>query len=130
MHNSSSTLNSQLIFGVRISEEFAEIIKEYDLFSFNHDDDIFFTIGDNYILGIVPSHEDSINTKHHILMTFPPHIEQQCLSSFNDTLVELKSEFMEYLNQEAISSDDYNFLLSELKSLKSETPQLFLLSED
>lgn len=130
MHNSSSTLNSQLIFGVRISEEFFSIIQEYDLFSFNHDDDIFFTLGENYILGIVPSHEDSINTKHHILMTFPPHIEQECINSFNETLQELKIEFLEYLNQEAISLDDYNFLLSELKSLKSETPQLFLLSED
>lgn len=130
MQNRSSTLNSQLIFGVRISEEFAYIVKEYDLFSFNHDDDIFFTIGDNYILGIVPSHEDSMNTKHHILMTFPPHVEAECLSAFNETLSELKTEFLEYLSQEAISSDDYNFLVSEIKSLKSETPQLFLLSED
>jgi hypothetical protein len=71
-----------------------------------------------------------MNTKHHILMTFPPHVEAEFLSAFNETLSELKTEFLEYLRQEAISSDDYNFLVSEIKSLKSETPQLFLLSED
>ncbi len=130
MSNNKASLNAQLIFGLKVSEDFAAIIEEYNLFSFNHADDIFFKISDYTILGITPPHEEEYNTKHHILFAYENNIEQKCLSPFQETLTELKSEFKTFCENDTISQLDYHTLLDELKELQLEKPQLFLFSED
>lgn len=130
MSNSKSFLNSQLIFGMKISDNFSAIIEDYDLFSFNHEDDIFFKIGDCSILGITPPHEEEYNTKHHILFSYDENIETICQKPFKETLQELKSEFDNFYKKDMISLSDYQTLLEELKSLHTENPQFFLFSED
>lgn len=130
MSNNKAFLNSQLIFGVKISDDFSAIIEEYDLFSFNHEDDIFFRIGDYSILGITPPHEEEYNTKHHILFAYEENIETVSKTPFKETLQELKTEFDSFYQQDILSLSDYQILLEELKALHTEKPQLFLFSED
>lgn len=130
MSNNKASLNAQLIYGLKVSEDFAAIIEEYDLFSFNRSDDIFFKISDYTVLGISPPHEEEYNTKHHILFAYEENIEGKCLSPFRETLIELKNEFKNFCENDKISQLDYHTLLDEIKELQLEKPQLFLFSED
>lgn len=130
MSQNQAVLNSQLIFGVKISDEFSAIVEEYNLFSFNKAEDIFFKSGDYSILGVSPPHEEEHNTQHHILFAYEPNIESIAQKPFFETLQELKTMFEELYHKETISSSDYDILIEELKSLHNEKPQLFLFAED
>lgn len=130
MFHNTVSLNAQLVFGLKVSEEFSAIIEEYDLFSFNKSDDIFFKVSDYTILGVTPPHEEQYNTQHHILFSYDNNLEQQCLSTFKDTLDELKVEFDSFYKKNILSDYDYDCLIEELKSLYLEKPQIFLFSED
>ena len=130
MNKDTHCLNSQLIFGVKVSEEFFSIINEHNLFSFNHEDDILFHLGEESILGFSPPHEESYNTKHHILYSYSPQIETKSFKDFNETLIELKKEFYDFLNKQKIDTEEYHLLIDELNDLKKEIPQLFLFSQD
>lgn len=130
MSQNQAVLNSQLIFGVKISDEFSAIVEEYNLFSFNKAEDIFFKSGDYSILGVSPPHEEEHNTQHHILFAYEPNIESIAQKPFFETLQELKTMFEALYHKETISSSDYDILIEELKSLHNEKPQLFLFAED
>lgn len=130
MSQNQAVLNSQLIFGVKISDEFSAIVEEYNLFSFNKAEDIFFKSGDYSILGVSPPHEEEHNTQHHILFAYEPNIESIAQKPFFETLQELKTMFESLYHKETISSSDYDILIEELKSLYNEKPQLFLFAED
>lgn len=130
MSHNQAVLNSQLIFGVKISDDFSAIIEEYNLFSFNQAQDIFFKSGDYSILGVSPPHEEEHNTKHHILFAYEPNVESIAQQPFLETLQELKIMFEDLYHKEILSSSDYDILTEELRSLHNEKPQLFLFAED
>lgn len=130
MSNNTVSLNAQLVYGVRVSDEFSAIIEEYDLFSFNHQEDIFFKVADYTIVGVTPPHEEECNTYHHILFAYEDDMENKSLLPFKDTLNELKTEFDSFYKKEILSDIDYDCLIGELKNLQQEKPHMFLFSED
>lgn len=122
-----SAINAQLIFGVIISEEFSEIIHELE-YDFNGEDNIFFQVGEDTILGVGVPHEEIYNSQEHVLFEYSQEFPKECTDDFYETLGEFEKETKRAYSKEKLMKEDYDFLINELHEIKKEVPRAYLFA--
>lgn len=121
------TINSQLVFGKIISEEFSEIMNELN-YDFNQEGSLFFKIGTDTVLGITAPHEEHHNTQENILYEYSTDFQQQLATSYNETCEELSNQLKKLRENEKLSDDDYYLIKDEMQELKEENAHIFLFA--
>ena len=118
-------INSQLIYGVPISESFADILNDIN---HEYDNNHFFKVDDNnMILGIhVPHHIEKINPQ--TLLSDFLNIQQKIHKEYINIFDEIKDDLQDLAKEKHIEAIDYSLIKDEMKELIKETPHLYLYS--
>lgn len=116
------SLDSKLIYGVAVSEEFVYVITELD--SHIQHNNLYY-LEDNTVLGVsVPHNTNNLNPQS-LLFEFS-NVKEKVHQQYLNVINEIKEEAKISLSSHNLEKTDYNVISEEMVDLENETPNLYL----
>lgn len=116
------SLDSKLIYGVAVSEEFVYVITELD--SHIQHNNLYY-LEDNTVLGVsVPHNTNNLNPQS-LLFEFS-NVKEKVHQQYLNVINEIKEEAKTSLSSHNLEKTDYNVISEEMVDLENETPNLYL----
>lgn len=116
------SLDSKLIYGVPVSEEFVYVITELD--SHIQHNNLYY-LEDNTVLGVsVPHNTNNLNPQS-LLFEFS-NVKEKVHQQYLNVINEIKEEAKTSLSSHNLEKTDYNVISEEMVDLENETPNLYL----